>query len=336
MTAVDVTHDPAMLPDPAEPHTWSHSRVNVWRRCPRKYHYRYIQKLKRKTPALPLKRGSWLHELIEVHYLGGDWEDRHDELTAKFMDLFEEEREEYGDLPGECSRIMRSYLSHYRREDAGLRVIDAELDEMLPLPNGDTFNFVIDLVVEDPDGGIWLWDHKTVGKFMPPEFMLIDAQLARYFWAAEFMGYGPLRGVMFNEIITTAPTVPEVLKSGELTRRANLRSDVFTYMRAIRENGLDMNDYRDVLMRLKASSDQWFRRTRLPRDTELMERLMDELYMAADEVRNAERNNAFPRTARKDCTWDCDFLDMCAVELMGGDASHIARTKFTTTREETE
>lgn len=309
---------------------WSNAKIKQYRRCPRAFYYKYILGIKKRTPALPLKRGSWIHELLMVHYDGHDWKEKHHELTAKFNELFEEEREEYGDLPGECHRIFTSYLMHWARQDKHLRVVDSELDEEVELPNGERFNFIIDLIVEEPDGGLWLWDHKTHKTFAPEGFMLIDAQLARYFWAAEKMGYRPLRGILFNELITQAPTVPKMLKSGRLEKRANLRCDVYTYYRTIKEHGQDPALYADFLKMLMSQSDRWFRRTKLPKDRVLTRQVMSELMMTAREIKEAEARGEWPRTPMKSCMWDCDYLDPCTIELNGGTIDQVIKLKYTT------
>lgn len=307
----------------------SNSKANTWRRCPKQFEFKYVDKLEKKAPAIQLKRGSWLHELMEAHYGGQDWQEVHKELSAGFYTLFEEERAEYGDLPEDIARLFKSYLMNYRKEDEELNIIDTELNEILTLPNGDEFNFIIDLVVEEADGGIWLWDHKTVGQFMPADYMIIDSQLARYFWAAEKMGYTPLRGVMFNELITTTPTLPKFLEaSGRLEMRANIKCDVYSYYREIKRLNLDPKPYKSFLAKLAAQNDRWFRRTPLPRDRQLMERQMLELSWTADEIKIATALGRYPRTPKKDCRWDCDYLNLCQIQLQGGDSSDAERIGY--------
>lgn len=313
----------------------SNSKVKTWRRCPKQYEYKYVQGLRPKAKALPLERGSWLHDLLMHHYDGEGWKAQQAKKTAEFNALWEEEREELGDLPSETQRIMTSYLMRYGKEDQPLRVIDSELDEIITLPNGLRFQVIIDLIVEEPDGGIWLWDHKTVAQFMPADFMLLDAQLARYFWAAEYMGYKPLRGILFNELKTKAPTLPDVLKStGRLTERKNLRCDVYSYYREIKRLGQDPASYAGILNRLKSQQDDWFRRTRLPKDKPLTQRLMDELHMSAREILRAEEKGEYPRTVEKDCVWSCSYLEPCSIELMGGDISNVVKAKYDVKKKE--
>lgn len=309
----------------------SNSKANTWRRCAKQFEFKYIDKLEKKSKAIQLKRGSWLHELMEWHYTGRDWREIHQEYTNGFILLFEEEREEYGDLPGDVERLFTSYLQNYRKEDASLNIVDSEVNEIITLPNGDEFNMIIDLVVEEADGGLWLWDHKTVKDFMPADFMVIDSQLARYFWGANKLGYKKLRGVMFNELITKAPTLPKWLEASQrLEMRQNIVCDVYSYYREIKRRELDPKPYKNFLRMLAARNDRWFRRTPLPRDTALMNRQMEELMWTADEIKIATALNRFPRTPKKDCRWDCDFLDLCQIQLQGGDTSNAIKLRFET------
>lgn len=339
----------------------SNSKAAVANRCWKKYEFGYVLGLKRKAKVIHLERGTWMHTLLEVHYAndpdrtieltiggrkrhvkaGADWRKAHKALTFQFNNLFEEERAELGDMPADCERLMLSYLARWEEEDADSETIATELDEWVVLPNGDEFNFIIDQVLVRSDGGVWLRDHKSSGGFMPPEFMLIDAQLARYFWAfKQIPEFRPLarrlRGAEFNELRTKAPTVPElVLAKGEkkggrqvLTTRANLDTDYATYIQAIRDNGFKAKDYREVLARLKAQDDKFFRRTILPRDRPIVRQMMLELMMTARDIKAHEARGHFPRTPDKSCTWGCDFLEPCAAQLHGADITDIIKLKY--------
>lgn len=317
----------------------SNSKVKTWRRCPRRYRFKYVEKLKprRRKPAPEL--GSWVHDLLMHLYDGENWLARHQELRRDFMNLFEEEREELGDVPGDALRLMRSYLRTYPDDLKRYRVIDSEVDELIALPGGDSFNFIIDLVLEEVDGGgLWLMDHKSSKKFIPSDFMLLDAQLTRYYWGAAKLGYTPLLGVIFNEILTKAPTVPEVLQSGRLTQKQNQHTDVATYMWAIKhldEVDQDPQFYLPTLRRIKAQEhERFFRRTFIPKDPPVIRTMMRELLMTSNEIKRATRKDEFPRSPDKACTWDCDYLEPCTIELLGGDISDTVKLKYTITRRE--
>ena len=308
----------------------SNSRHKTYRRCPKQYEFKYIMGLKPKSKAIALERGSWLHKLLEVHYDGGDWKVAHRELTDEFNGYFIEEREELGDLPSECERLFKSYLMNYPDDRKLYKVIDTELDEVITLPNGLRFRMIIDKIIEEEDGGLWLVDYKTVKNFLPPDFILLDAQLSRYFWGAEHMGYTPLRGVMFDEIRTVAPTLPRQLKTGGLERRKNIRCDVYTYFRELKRLGIDIKPYKPFLAYLQSKNYEWFRRTRLPKDRPMLLQTMRELDGTARQIRESEETDNWPRSVMKDCQWDCSFLELCALQLTGANIGPTIKMRYTT------
>jgi hypothetical protein len=239
-----------------------------------------------------------------------------------------------GDLPRECARIMRSYIAHYEHEDQRYVTIDSEMDEVVTLPNGLRVNVIVDLVVWDKRyRGIWLWDHKTRKNFEDADNIILDPQGSRYYDAAQLMGYRPLLGFVQNEIRTKAPAIPSVLRTGGLSKRKNIDTDVRTYMAEIRRHGLDPNRYRDILQIIAArQKDKFFRRTALPKDPPILRTTRRELVQSANEIIHAKQKDAYPRTFDRSCSWGCDYRDICIAELLGGDISSMIKMNYTTSR----
>jgi hypothetical protein len=276
-----------------------------------------------------------MHELLQTHYDGEDWKAVHNNLTKEFYNLFEEEREDLGDLPDECGRLMKSYVMRYKEEDKQYRVIDSELDEIVTLPNGLKLEIIIDLIVEDRRGGIWIWDHKFRKRFEATENIILDPQMTLYFWGVEQLGYTPLRGAVQNEVRTKAPTVPRLLKTGGLSRARNIDTDLYTYASAVRSAGFDLGDYAQTLRSIAVrSKDSFFRRTSIPKDPPVVRTMMRELNMTAQEIQKAEKTNRFPRTYDSSCRWQCEYKDLCIAELHGGDISSMIRSNFKVVRRE--
>jgi PD-(D/E)XK nuclease superfamily len=312
----------------------SNSKLKTFRRCAKQYEYKYVQNLRSKRRGAALERGSWVHELLMVHADGEDWRERHKVLTQQFNNLFEEEREELGDLPTECGRIMRAYLRTYKSDEQRYQVIDTEMDEIITLPNGLKLQIIIDVIVEDLiDGGLWIRDYKTRRSFHDPATIMRDPQLTLYYWGVEHMGYRPLRGAIVDEIRTKAPAIPERLQSGGLTRRKNIDTDVHTYATEIRRFGLDIEDYRDHLLHIaKSQHDRFFRRTSMPKDPPVIRTTMREAVETAQAIQNAERTMRFPRSADFTCEHSCEYKDLCLVELYGGDGSSLIKMNFEVNR----
>lgn len=311
----------------------SNSRLNTAHRCWNLYRYKYVMGLKKKQRSLPLERGSWIHELLMVDADGEDWKVRHKLLTAKFRNLWQEDRDELGDLPTECARIFLNYKRHYRSDRDRYVVVDTELDETVTLPNGVQLRIIIDRVVEDTiDGGLWLWDHKTRANFENIDSMMLDPQLTLYFAGAEILGYQPVRGVMYDEIRTKAPTVPALLKNGSLSKAKNIDTDVFTYMSEIRRQELDPADYADILAIVaNKSKDKFLRRTPLPKDPPVLRQVVREAMATGQQMLDCERRDAYPRCHDKSCNW-CDYKDLCLAELYGGDITPLINMNYTDRR----
>lgn len=311
----------------------SNSRANTFKRCQKQFEFRYPMKLKRKERALPLFRGDWLHQLLMVHRDGHDWRDRHAELKARNWDNFlPEEREELGgNLPEAVERLMRGYLAHWRDEDKLFRVVDTEINEVVELPNGMELNIIIDVIVEEiSDGGLWIWDYKTVSRFYPMDFMLLDSQLALYFWAAgKKLGYRNLQGAVLDELITKPPTLPKFLEKSEMyERRKNLHCDAYTYYGLLKRTGQDPRKYADYLRFLRSRHPEWWRRTRMPRDEAMTRQVVREIMATGQDMQRVTKRGVFTRTARKECQYDCDFLEPCMAQLQGADIAPIIKLKY--------
>lgn len=313
----------------------SNSKDKTFRRCEKRYEYKYVLGLSRKKRERNLELGSWMHELLQTYYDGEDWELVHKRLTKEFYNMFEEEREDLGDLPTDCLRLMRNYLRHYPDDFSRYRVIDSEMDEIIELPNGVKLQIIVDLIVEDTVTGlIWPWDHKNRKNFGSTEDMLLDPQLTYYFTGLEMMGYKPLGGAVYNELCTKLPTVPVPLKKGGLSKAQKVinGTDVRTYMQAIKRHGLDIEDYRDTLRRIsRAQQGKFFNRVFLPKDKPMTKRMLKELSWTAEDMVRKERTGRFTRTfIAKQCSWDCDYKDLCITDLHGGDIEPMIRAGFET------
>lgn len=309
----------------------SNSRSNTFRRCQRQYGFKYVQKLKVRELALPLFRGDWLHQCLMTHYDGQNWRERHEYLKARNWDnLLDEEREELGgNLPEEVERLMKGYLAHWKEADKRLTVVDTELNETIELPDGQKVILIIDLIVEEKGQGLWIFDHKTVSRFYPLDFMLLDSQLALYFYGATILGYKNLQGAVLNELITKPPTKPKFLEKSQMfERRRNLHSDAYSYFALLKETDQDPRKYAEFLRFLRSRHDEWWRRTRMPRDRAMVDHVVNEMMATGEDITRTLKRKTLTRTARKECQFDCSYLELCMAELQGLDLDPIISMKY--------
>jgi hypothetical protein len=312
----------------------SNSKLKTYRRCPNKYKYKYVLKLRPKAKALPLEKGTWMHSLLQAYYEGEDWVVIHKELTKSFNNMWDEIREQLGNLPDECWRIMRGYLRQYADDFERYKVIDTEMDEIITLPNGLRLNIIVDLIVEDMlEGGLWLWDHKFRAKLGDPDDMLLDPQLTLYYWGLERMGYRGIRGVLYNEVRTKVPTTPKLLARGGLSKAKNIDTDLYTYMKEIKRHDLDPRDYDDILGHIATNEEmRFFRRTPIPKDPPVVRTTMKEAIDTAIEIQRAEKQERFPRAFDSSCRWGCEFKDLCIAQLHGADIGSMIRQNYEVSR----
>lgn len=270
-----------------------------------------------------------MHALLEAHYQGKNWRKVHKKYKKRFYAISFDDPEEADRMPEDVERLMTSYLMKYKAQDRKLRILGTEINETITLPQGLKFNFVIDLLYEDASG-VWIRDHKFLRSFMDDEYMMLDTQLARYFYGAHVLGIKNLQGVVFNEIRTKAPTVPRILRSGGLSQAMRIDTDVYTYYRAIRDHGLDPTNYSRILTHLSKQKDKFFRRTHLPKSKALMTNTIVDLLEQGMEIKRAKKTGYYPRSIDKFQCRGCDYRVLCAVELHGGDVTEIIRYDYKT------
>jgi hypothetical protein len=320
------------------------SKVKKWRRCQKAYEYKYIQKLTPKKKAVALTRGTWMHSCLEARDQGRNWIETIKELKAKEYDpLFEEEKAELGPLPTEVFRIMRGYVQTYDKVDKEYEVISCEQQFMIKLPGYPLIlTGVIDKIARKKStGGIWLFEHKTVGRDLPSEdYKITDIQTSIYVFAAmciaESLGFKSedVEGIIFDYIKTKPPTIPEVLKSGEMSRR-RIDCDKWTYLECLKKAGLDPKDYTDFLDKLE--ENKFFVRVPMSRSDDMVIQLVNELVYSGIQIIALTGKPTAVLTRSLDWTCDrprCEYRDLCIADVQRLDTDFLKQTQFTTGDEE--
>lgn len=334
----------------------THSMLKQFNKCPKATQYKYVERLKKKVANKrdrPLKRGTWMHVLLQEYYAGRDWKEMHARLTAQFNELFDEEKDALGDLPRECAMLMRSYLWHYgaNKHDPfhGWEILDVEKTLECPWPDGrGVYRGRVDLLVKD-EYGLWIVDHKTHARLPGLMFRLLDFQSILYIWAAWEMGI-PVQGFIWNYLRTKAPTVPSLAYAGTSRERLSLQAidtDYVTYYLGIKRLGRLADPVAKAKLH-ELKSQRWmpgdvqtspfFRRETLEKDDEMVARAVGSAMRTRDRMHDYDWGGATPhgdnyiretveRAVDRHCEW-CDYNVLCSTELFGGNARVIRRNDY--------
>lgn len=312
------------------------SAIRAYRKCPKLYDYAWVQNIEPKKPAAPLIRGTILGQCLDRLAAKKGIAPVIQKYEVEYGKLFKAEQEEYGDLLGECERIVNKYRTLYK--DDGLKYLkgkdgnpfEIEVETEFKLPGINVhFTGHIDKLPQDRDGKILVLDHKSHKSIPGPDARYNDFQLLTYIWLLPLSGLPKADGVLWDYLRTKPPTVPEVLKNGSLTRRANLDSDYDTYLETLQENNLNPEDYKDVLDRFKAEGgNRYYERVKLPApQKELVENMVSDFKKTIIQIVDDTKKGHFVRNMGRDCG-RCSFYNLCQMELRGYDTEFIRKSSY--------
>lgn len=313
----------------------THSMLKTFRRCPKQTEYKYIKRLKPQLLGRPLRLGTWMHRLEEIHGKGGDWQREHKVLTRQFNELFEEERDEIGDLPGDCLRLMQSYLWHYERDD--WKVHENEFTLETTFPNGSIYRCKVDKLIEN-QYGLWLADHKWHRVIPDHNFRLLDAQSALYVWCA-IRNKIPVQGFIWDYGRSKAPSIPSFTQTGIVSRWDRLDTDYPTAIKWFKENfpkGEIPDRYKPKLRMLKAQqyevgaiqTSSFFQRMVIEKSPDMLKAVAQENYHTSLRMHQYDFTRAVERVVDNSCKFSCSYKEICALDLYGANTAPIIKRRF--------
>lgn len=321
----------------------SNSKAKTWASCQMKYKYKYVDKLRPRKTAVPLRKGSWVHKVLEDYDSGKDWVATIKNLRdTEYNKLFEEEKVELGDLPKEVYRMMRAYFQTYKQIDELHEVIAVEQDFMIRIPGTKiVVTGKIDKITRHkPSGKIWIWEHKTMKSTPPSEnFRMTDTQTALYTWVGEmlapYLNYKreDIGGIIFDYIKTKPPTIPDKLKDGSTSRR-KIDCDWYTYAATVRAHGNDHRDYLD--MKEKLSGNVFFVRHQMAKSRTMIRNILQNMVNTGTQIQTLS-----PLHVVANLNWTCDrpkceYRELCMGDLMGHDTSSMIKILYEVKEEDDE
>lgn len=327
-----------------------HSEVKDFLRCRQLWHYRWVEGLRPKSfeGQRALNVGTVMHKFLQAFYEG--LKELQNSVGKPLVDVlntaFEKARNVFEQLGGEDEEVLdliQQIASHYVRVYAekdlwDWRIVaveqpfefDYSMRGLWYVPYAGT----IDLIVEDSDGLLWVVDHKFTSSLDTYEQVApYDRQITRYLWAVQQMYPNrQVAGFIYNLIAKAVPQKPKVLKNGQLSKDMRIKTTYEVYLQAIKEHGLNPDDYADILEHLRMQRNPFFRRVEVHRTQKEIEVAMEELFYIAADMNGA----SVYRNYTKDCRWDCPYVGLCQVEAFGDDGSQYRAEHFVVEGEESQ
>ena len=284
----------------------SHSEVDSYLLCRRKHYYGYGLSLERISTSQSLATGTAGHRILEAFYAHllslsdtakGQLEN-FDLALERAYSVYQEVMDE-GYTDANNRAVLHDILFHeewgyFANEfmvKNGWRVlaVEAEFSLTYDTDTQSSYPFVVDMLVQDPEGRYVVIDHKFVYDFYTPEQTDLQPQIPKYIGALRAMGHEIAYGA-YNMLRTRKLKTPAA-------------------------------DSMNYFMILKPNTDRVL--------NTFMEQLgVAAEIQALKELSIDEQNKRAYRTANKMVCQSCSFRDICSTELIGGNTELMLRTEY--------
>lgn len=319
------------------------SDIRTFRSCRRKWEWSspLKQNLEPQVPYIPFFTGKALHAALEYYYRDAvPFNETVDKYLAseeanmeELTQLWDSEKESFE----EQVELIRDMIDHYamwqlqdtrKYADRNLEFIALEQGFEIPLPGMPadvTLGGRFDGVVRHRETGeYWIWETKTSRSILElTKSLSNDEQCGVYMYAASQMLDVPIAGVLYNIIRKKAPTIPNTLQSGAISKAKNIDTTSFVYRSTILEHFPDWSEetiqeeYGDILRTLLDNDSKYFLRYPVYRSKTELKNLMENVLATAKEMVNPDLA-LYPAPSWNSCSF-CQFRSPCLAKNAGGD-----------------
>lgn len=174
--------------------TVSHSEAESYLRCSRAHYYGYILEIMRRDTSDSLARGTIAHTAMEAY--------------LKIIQQYQQANLPYAEaVVAAKAAVSRALIEAFmlapelaaQAKDAMdwfyeaepfkfWTILYVEEDFMLPIDDDLQMPFKPDLIARDPEGRVWLIDHKCVYDFYTPRDAELQPQLPKYLYGLRKLG----------------------------------------------------------------------------------------------------------------------------------------------------
>lgn len=242
--------------------------------------------------------------------------------------MFRAEREEYGDLLNDIRIIMTEYFAFWDEKSlvyVRMKGKAAEHTFEIEIAPGIFFTGKIDNIGKTPNKLRWLVEHKSA-RYVPNEdHRWRNLQSVVYVRANDMLGLPPLDGTCWDYIRSKPPTAPEILKSGQMSRRGidTLPTKVLETLKAEK---LNPKDFAPLIKSAENNRRQYFQRIFTPIKKKVADIVFTDFVETAKEMAQ-EHDQRKERNIDRHCEW-CEFEPLCRGELQGLDIDFIRKKEY--------
>lgn len=326
----------------------SHSEVDGYLLCRRKWYYGYGLSLQRVSTSSSLATGSAGHEIMQAFYQTildagdnleaqqGAWDSaveaaraKKDEIMADFVQ--DEKRATLDDV------FFKFYLNDEPYVRKGWRVLAVEKKFNLQYDADDelTYPFVVDLIVRDPEGKTVVVDHKFVWDFYTYGDAELQPQIPKYIGALRALNfkidygqYNMVRTRLINGTKMNKADLVAVLSTGAEAGDPTITKMTVPQLTELAES-------QGIKTSTGATMDQMHQTLILDISTSRVVRTFQEQIDVAEEIQaikllplEVQERKAY-RVANKMVCQSCSFRDLCTTELSGGNTKLMIATEYT-------
>jgi CRISPR/Cas system-associated exonuclease Cas4 (RecB family) len=275
--------------------TLTHSSLQTYRTCPRKYLLRYVIRLRREREADALRIGHVFHGALQRANVGEsgpavyDWIDQQYATTPEWADQTDWQVEAQ-----DVRQLVAGHLWRYEADNLQIVAAETQFEFRLPGIKGVRVLGKIDGVVTTPEGRLAVLEYKTAGEDIGDsgDYWLklrCDPQLSIYMLGARTSGHD-VSTALYD--VTRKPTIRLKQKETPEEYGARLLSDI------------------------GERPDYYYARREIARLDDELTRTVDELQQQVRAVRDSTR---YGRWYRNVGPWTCKLCEFKAICLNSQD-----------------
>ena len=341
----------------------SHSRVDAYLSCKRKEFYGYHKKLTRIETSVGLALGTSIHRVLQALYstvlaAGTGLEDQKaaypDGVKAAWAEVEKIYAEGYedSDKRAPLRLIIEKYLQRepfidndWSGDYRQWRILAVEMEFNLEWDpeNEGRYPFVVDLIVQDPDGVVAVVDHKGLFDFYSYEATNLMPQIPKYIGALRGLGHTIGYGI-YNMIRTRPDSKGDKLKKADLIAKLRevepARIELYEEAsgkpleKALAKDIEILAEELGVQFYEGRALDDWaFAMDIQPSGQRVQRSFLEQIVAsqevaALDELDDETRDIKALRVGNNMICKSCSFKDLCSEELRGGNVALLMQTDY--------